>query len=100
MKSLDSAVGALVALALVLEALEAAPGEANRCSQGLLFREFVHDALRVVVARIHEYGALVVQLGEHELGRRTAAGLRDVDQPAVALDDAQVLESPTILPPF
>ena len=45
-----------------------------------------------VVARVLEHGARGSQFGEHRLGRRSAAGLRDVDQPAVALDDAQGLE--------
>ena len=44
------------------------------------------------MARVLEHGARAAQLGKHELGRRSAAGLRNVDQPAVALDDSQELE--------
>ena len=35
------------------------------------------------MSRVYENGALVFQLGERELGRGTAPGLRDVDKPGV-----------------
>src|SRR5687767_2830414 len=83
----------LAALALEFEAPgSAALHEADRGSQPTLGREFVQDALRVVVTRIVEHGARCCQLCEDEFGRGGAAGLRDVEQPAVPLDDAQVLE--------
>src|SRR5690606_27542553 len=73
-------------------------GEADRGGQVPVRRKLVHDALREVVARVFEHGTpgagLAAELGEDELRRRTAAGLGDVDQPAVPLEDAQVLEGP------
>jgi hypothetical protein len=45
------------------------------------------------VARVVEHRPLRPELGQHELGRLAPAGLRHVDQPAVALDDPQVLEA-------
>src|SRR5688572_28060709 len=88
-----SAPAALISLAFEFEALGAAAlEEADRGAQAAVGRELVRDALRVVMPRILENGARFGQLDERELGRRSAARLRDVDQPAVALDDAQVLE--------
>jgi len=51
---------------------------------------FVYDALREIVAGIDEYGPLLVQFGEHKLGGRITAGLRDVDQTAISLDNPQI----------
>ena len=46
------------------------------------------DATAIIVARVVEHGARRAHLGEHELGRLSAAGLRHVHQPTVALDDS------------
>ncbi len=75
-----SAPATLLALALELEAFGAAAiDETDEGAQGTFVREFVHDALRGIVARVLEHGARGAELREHKLSRRTATGLSDVN---------------------
>lgn len=78
----------LAGLALELKAPRStAFGVADCRGQATLRGQFVDDAFRIVVARVVENGTRWTQFCKHELSRRGAARLRDVNQASVSLND-------------